>query len=245
LRSVAIVGLVHAQVDRLTNGTEWTVLSINTDYPLFWILSRPEIESVEQLRGRRIACHPVGAGPRAWVRVILRQAGLDPDRDVTLVPRFPGDYTQDLIRLGRGDIDAAFVGSAVLPEVVAPRHDLRILVTVGDQFRIPTTGIAVDRSIHEPDDEGLVAMAEAHRAALHVIKTEADTAARLIRGVVPSLTEDEAGLYYTKYVEPHFTDDGRYHGSGWERSLSLVADELGVVNDIPLRSLYPAGGDSV
>jgi NitT/TauT family transport system substrate-binding protein len=45
-------------VTRLTAGIPWTVLCVNTDRPMFWLLARDNYGSVEELKGRRIGIHP-------------------------------------------------------------------------------------------------------------------------------------------------------------------------------------------
>ena len=62
LRRTATIGLGRAVLTRLTDGTPWTVLCVNTDRPLFWLLARDAYTSAGELKGRRIGIHPVGAG---------------------------------------------------------------------------------------------------------------------------------------------------------------------------------------
>jgi hypothetical protein len=50
----------------------------------------------------------------------------------------------DLRRLRDGSIDAAYVGSTLAPEEIADEEGFSVLSWVGDHFRIPTVGIAVD-----------------------------------------------------------------------------------------------------
>jgi ABC-type nitrate/sulfonate/bicarbonate transport system substrate-binding protein len=77
-------------------------------------------------------------------RIVLRQAGLDPDRDIHTLVRPPGDYGMDLRWLHDGTIDAALVGSTMAPEAIAAEHGWQVLAWVGDHFQIPTVGVAVD-----------------------------------------------------------------------------------------------------
>jgi NitT/TauT family transport system substrate-binding protein len=77
---------------------------------------------------------------------MLRQAGLDPDRDVQTVVRSPGDYGMDLRGLQDGSIDAAVIGDTMPPHAVAAEHGWQVLAFVGDHFQIPTVGVSVGTS---------------------------------------------------------------------------------------------------
>src|SRR5215468_110328 len=57
LRAGATIGLGRALLSRLTDGIQWTVLTVNTHRPLFWFLGRGEVKSMDDLRGRRLAIH--------------------------------------------------------------------------------------------------------------------------------------------------------------------------------------------
>ena len=91
VRASATIGLGRAALSRLTDGFEWTVLSVNTDRPLFWFLGNAEVTSMADLRGRRLAVHAPHTPPGCFARIVLRQHDLDPDRDLHCVSRHPGD----------------------------------------------------------------------------------------------------------------------------------------------------------
>jgi len=67
IRRTATIGLGRAVLSRLTDATPWTVLCVNTDRPLFWLLARDPYTSAEELQGPQDR-HPP-AGHRA--RVLL------------------------------------------------------------------------------------------------------------------------------------------------------------------------------
>ena len=69
LRRTATIGLGRAVLSRLTVGTPWTVLCVNTDRPLFWLLARDAYASVEELKGRRIGIHPPHTMPGWFSRM--------------------------------------------------------------------------------------------------------------------------------------------------------------------------------
>jgi NitT/TauT family transport system substrate-binding protein len=228
VRWAATVGLGRAVLSRITDGIPWTALCVNTDRPLFWLLARDAYASVDELRGRRIGIHPPKSAPGCFSRIVLRRFGLDPDHDVQSVVMTPGDYSRHVRGLTDGSLDAAFVGSTMSPEVAARENGLRLLAYVGDYFRIPTVGVAVDPTHVAPDDPAVLALVRATRRALRTIRDEPDLAARYVNALIPGLTETEARQLCERYVAPCFTTDGRHDPSVSAQAVSSVADELGV-----------------
>jgi NitT/TauT family transport system substrate-binding protein len=245
IRRTATIGLGRAVLSRVTDGIPWTVLCVNTDRPMFWLLARDACAS--GLKGRRIGIHPPRTAPGCFSRIVLRKLGLDPDHDVQSVIMTPGDYGRHLRRLAEGSLDAAFVGSTLAPEVAAPENGLRVLAFVGDHFRIPTVGVAVDPVHIAPDDPAVLALVRANRRALRTIRDEPDLTVGYVNALIPSLSETEARHHYERYVAPYFTADGRHDPSVTAQAVPAMAEELGVPTVPDVAGIYrtePAHGPS-
>jgi hypothetical protein len=79
-------------------------------------------------------------------------------------------------------IDAAYVGSTLSPEQVAREEGFHLLAWVGDHFRIPTVGVAVD-PIHTPlDSPPLHALVRANDRALRTLAEQPTLAVDYIGG---------------------------------------------------------------
>jgi ABC-type nitrate/sulfonate/bicarbonate transport system substrate-binding protein len=228
VRSCATIGLGRAVLSRLTDGFEWTVLSVNTDRPLFWFLGDASVTSMADLRGRRLAVHAPNTPPGCFARIVLRQHGLDPDRDVQCVARHPGDYQMDLRHLRDGSIDAAYIGSTLVPEQVAEEEGFHVLAWVGDHFQIPTVGIAVDPTHNPIDSPAVQALARANLRALKTMADQPDLAITYIASFLNRMTREDAQHYYERYIHPYYTTDGRVDLDVAQRAVDVVAVELGV-----------------
>jgi hypothetical protein len=230
LRRGATIGLGRALLSRLTDGIGWQVLSVNTHRPLFWFLGGPGVTSMADLRGRRLAVHAAHTAPGCFARIVLRQHGLDPDRDLECVVRAPGDYQMDLRRLRDGSIDAAYVGSTFSPEQVAEEEGFRLLAWVGGHFQIPTVGVAVDPVLIPLDSPALQALVRANKRALRTIADQPRLAVDYIALFLNRMTRDEAQRYYERYVGPYFTPDGQVDLNIARQAIDAVAAELGVAS---------------
>ena len=228
VRSCATIGLGRAVLSRLTDGFEWTVLSVNTDRPLFWFLGDASVTSMADLRGRRLAVHAPNTPPGCFARIVLRQHGLDPDRDVQCVARHPGDYQMDLRHLRDGSIDAAYIGSTLGPEQVVEEEGFHVLAWVGDHFQIPTVGIAVDPTHNPIDSPAVQALVRANRRALKTMADQPDLAITYIASFLNRMTREEVQHYYERYIHPYYTTDGRVDLGVAQRAVDAVAVELGV-----------------
>lgn len=230
LRCCATIGLGRSLLSRLTDGFEWTVLSVTTDRPLFWFLGNAAVTSMAELRGRRLAIHAPTTPPGCFARIVLRRHGLDPDRDVECVVRHPGDYQMDLRHLRDGSIDAAYVGSTLGPEQVAEEEGFHVLAWVGDHFRIPTVGIAVDPTHHPVDSPVVQALVRANQRALKTMADQPDLAVNYIASFLDRMTQQEVQRYYEHYIRPYYTADGRVDLDVARRGMEAVAAELGVAS---------------
>jgi ABC-type nitrate/sulfonate/bicarbonate transport system substrate-binding protein len=237
LRSSATIGLGRALLSRLTDGTAWTMHSVNTHRPLFWFLGNDSVRSMAELRGRRLAVHAPHTAPGCFARIVMRRHGLDPDRDVQCVTRFPGDYQMDLRRLRDGAIDAAYVGSTLGPEQVADEEGFHVLAWVGDHFQIPTVGIAADSAHFTGEDPALQALVRANQRALRTISEHPDLAVDYLASFLNRLTRDEVQSYYERYIGPYFTSDGQVDLDTAQSAVDAVAAELGVAA-VPADEIY-------
>lgn len=103
-----------AIVSSAIGGANTVLLScaINT---LFWrLFSVPEIKSVADLKGKKIGVTRLGTLEDGILRFLLKERGLNPDRDVTFLP--VGAAPQRVIALSKGLIDAA---SFIPPQDIA------------------------------------------------------------------------------------------------------------------------------
>ncbi len=91
-------------------------------------LKKSNINSIEDLRGKKIAVHRFGTTLDLTLRIALKKHGIDPKKDVTLVQVPIQNMVQVLLR---GDVDAAFIFPHFYPLV---KENVTVLLTPGDVF---------------------------------------------------------------------------------------------------------------
>jgi NitT/TauT family transport system substrate-binding protein len=229
LRQAAVVGLGRTLLVRLLAGTPWTMLCVNTERPLFWLMARAEFSDVAELRGRRVAMHPRLVAPGTFARIILRGRGLDPDADVEAVEMFPGDYSDHIRLLKSGELDAAVIGSTQSPEQLEAEEGLRLLLFFGDELQIPTTGVAVDPSVVALDDPRIRGLVRANLRALATMLDDPALGAEHVGRLLPAADDATARDFYDRYVGSRFKASGLPDPEVVARALPLVAEELRII----------------
>ncbi len=80
--TVATVG--GAGLPPVLRGSPFKFLFTTYNRAMFWLYVKPEIRDVKGLKNKRVGVSGIGSGPDSLLREILRQNGLDPNRDVTV-----------------------------------------------------------------------------------------------------------------------------------------------------------------
>ncbi len=201
--------------------------------PMFWLHARPEIESIEALRGARVATYPPVAPPHWFNRVLLRKHGLDPDRDLEFWP-----CRDDIIRLGLlrgGDVDATLLSSATSP-ITVQRLGFRTLALSGDEVRSVTTGVATYESVIEEQRDLIEAVARAHRRGLAAIHERPDEAIAVLADVLRE--PDDVARETFELMRHCFTRDGVAELQVLEEALTDLAEVLPTAHPVEPGDLY-------
>jgi NitT/TauT family transport system substrate-binding protein len=200
-------------------GRPYKIVFVASARPLFWLVAaRPA--AITGLAGARVATFPQGSPPWHLLRIVLRRAGLEPDRDVAAMPA-----RDDAARLGllrTGAVDAALVTSAAAPGEVA-RLGLTSVSFLGDELAVPTTGLAVHADFLAQRGDVVASIVRAQRRALGAIHGDDPAAA----AVLSELAGDErAAAALHDVVRRCFSRDGTIASAEAETAVELLRAEL-------------------
>ena len=118
--------------------------------PVFALVARPEVNSVQELKGRTVGISTFGGLSIFGARVIAKHFGLDPDKDIKFVA--VGAVEGRFIRLIQGQIDAAILAPPLDSE--AKKKGFNILARAEDILIFPETGLVTGvKKIQEKPDE--------------------------------------------------------------------------------------------
>lgn len=111
--------VLKAQLEGLESLLIYAVL----DTRLYGFVSSPEIASAADLKGKAVFAGMQGSAPYSFVSSIIREAGLDPEKDVTFVNM---DYGASMAALEAGQIAASYINTDNRIEV--QNMDVNVLV---------------------------------------------------------------------------------------------------------------------
>jgi len=99
------------------------VVSQSLKKNLFWIVTKPEIKSVTELKGKVFGTTTMGGSQHTAAIRFLQRAGLDPDKDITVL--IGGDVPAQLQSLVSGVIQLAALSP---PTVILARDKFRLRI---------------------------------------------------------------------------------------------------------------------
>lgn len=154
-------------------GAPVKLLTVSNIAPFFSLVARSRYKNIQELRDKEIGVtgNPGGSNDRT-VRVLLRQAGIEPEKDVKLI--HAGDPPVLYAAFSAGRFDAISI-SLPFP-VIAEQKGHRILINAAEKIRTPLSGLAVtDQRLKEQRDQAK-RMLKAHIEAQRFIKREKEAA---------------------------------------------------------------------
>jgi len=90
---------------------------------LYGLVAGKDVSEISQLKGQAIFAGMPGSAPYSFISNILRENGLDPEKDVTFVTM---DYGASMAALSLGEIAASYFSSDNLPELKKIQHTVLV-----------------------------------------------------------------------------------------------------------------------
>jgi NitT/TauT family transport system substrate-binding protein len=178
------------------------ILAAVTKSSSYVIISRPEIENIKALRGKKVGIYSFGSSADYAAYAALSRSGLDPNRDLTILP-IGGGSPERFAALASGSVDATVVTSP--SEYAAEKQGLRVLVSADELsrlVRIPLTGIGATQKKMEKDPDEIVRLLRALRSATLLLLEKPEYSLSLfdrILRVEPPLADKLYKLYRDQY----------------------------------------------
>jgi NitT/TauT family transport system substrate-binding protein len=140
----------------------------------YWLMSRPEIKTAEQLKGGSVAIATFGGQADFISRIALQRLGLTPGKDVAIVQI--GTVPERLSALDKGRVQAAMLNTP--DNVMAQKRGLYNLVSV----RLPYqgVGVATTRTFIRESPDIVRRYIKSQIEAVHRIKTDRDAGIKVL-----------------------------------------------------------------
>ncbi|MBO5797929.1 MAG: ABC transporter substrate-binding protein [Clostridia bacterium] len=163
-------------------GGDVQMLAINTAGVLYMVENGNSIQSVADLRGKTIYSTGEGANPEYVLRHVLKENGLDPDKDVTI--EFLAENTELITKLATGAAEVAMVPEPALTTVMTKKDTLRVALSIDEEWNKiePDSGmlmgcVIAKKSFVEANKDTVKAFLTEYKASIEAAKDVDKTAA--------------------------------------------------------------------
>ena len=190
------------------------------DKPLFALIARPTITSVEELRGKLIGISSFGASTDTYARALLRRFKLIPNQDVKIIAL--GGGMNRIAAMEAGAIDAALIEAPY--NVMLERKGFRKILFVGDLIPSPLAGLGTRlEKIHKQPDE----VQRLVRATLRGIQYAKTNKQESVRSIM-KWTDMDQGLAEGSYemAASSWSNSGAASAQGIQIAMEEIRAEL-------------------
>jgi ABC-type nitrate/sulfonate/bicarbonate transport system substrate-binding protein len=200
-------------------GVPIKVVAVIVNRPYQYFIVKPGINSVNELRGKIFAVDSLGASTTYLLaKEMMRQAGLDPDKDVKIIT--VGDAFARIAQMKAGTID----GTSMTPPqlIVARNQGFRILGSIKNVPELPSTGLATSEKLLKENPEQVRRMLRATVKGLAFVR---DNREETIRLVMDHLKLDRAIAEESyELVRDAYSPDGSMSDQGFQLVSELQRD---------------------
>jgi len=208
--------MVFASVVRgALRGMPMRVVASYMDSSTHLLIARPEYKTIRDLRGKTLAVSTFGATSDVAARMMMKQGGLDPEKELKIIPL--GGERSRYAALKEGIVDVAVLSPPTDTE--AQRSGLRVLSRFFEHFKLPFTGVGTNlKKLKEKPDE-VKRMARAMLKSNRYIRANREGTIQTLMEWV-KVDRESAAATYDATVKI-FSEDGGISESG----LKLVVDQ--------------------
>ena len=143
--------MIFASVVRgALRGLPMKVVASFMDSSTHMLIARPEYKSIRDLKGKTLGVSTYGATSDVAARMMMRHGGVDPERELKIVPL--GAERARFGALREGIVDVAVLSPPADSE--ANRHGFNVLSRFYEIFKMPFTGLGTHvKKLKEKPDE--------------------------------------------------------------------------------------------
>ena len=181
------------------------IVSSTTKASGYAIIARPDITSVKELKGKRIAINSFGSSADFAIYTVLSRNGLDPGKDVTLLS-VAGSPDARFAALVAGSVDATVVNSPF--EYRAEQKGFRTLLSVKETaefVRIPIVGLSTTQKKIDSQPDEIIRMLRGQRAAIMYLQSQREVGIGLLEKLL-KLDRPAAEKFYPLYRDQYNPD---------------------------------------
>ena len=212
-------------------GLPMKVVSHDFKSLLFYLMGNPNVQSGQDLKGKKVAVASLSGTGALATRASLRALGVDPDKDVTLI--VIGAASVRMAALEAGSVEAAIM--PVPWNFRLTQKGFKELIFTGKVLSQPLTGLATSRERIEKNPEQIKKMLRGFLRSLKAVKEDKKDVVEFIGrkfSLDPATAEETHRI-----VLQTLSDDGTVSDAVLKDLLEQTKHETGVKKDINMRDI--------
>jgi len=228
-------GMAESGLRLAAKGTPIKAIFFSLKSPLYFLMAKPQIKTVPELRGKKLGISSFGGAGDNVTRLALRHFGVDPEREVLII-MIGLDGTR-LAALTLGSIDATIANPPA--HILLRQKGFNELLAVGDVVEFPANGFTTtERQIKERRDQlkrflravsrGLVFAKEKPKETIDIMAREWQ--------IEPSVAEDVYGP-----VSRALSNDGGATESGLKVHFQIIQKQEKGIGEITVSKVVDFG----
>ena len=205
--------------------------------PMFWLYSKSDIRTIEDLRGKKIGVSSIGSGPDSLLRSVLKKHGLEGGRDVAILPTGPG--TARFFSLKAGATDAAMLNEQAALMAQESGFLQLFSFTKGEEFVEVQGSIVLRDSLMDSDPQLVEKFVRGTlKGGLYLRDNRAGSIA--IHARVLKVNEEIATRIYD-LARPGMTADGTVSEELQKKAIEHILERVDVKEMPPLKRVFDFG----
>src|SRR5258708_28271581 len=164
-------------VNAVLSGSDAVMITGGVTTLDYWLLSRPEIKTPEQLKGGAVAISRFGSASDFIVRYALQRLGLTPVKDVAILQ--VGSLTERLAAMETKRVQATVLAPPAMYQAQTRGFNMLVdIAALGLPYQ--ATGVATTRKFIRERTDTVRRYIKAHIEAVHRFKTDRETSMKVL-----------------------------------------------------------------
>ena len=197
------------------------------DKPLHMLIARPNIKKLTDLKDKRVAVSTYGSIPHVMIREALASAGMNPEKDITVLAL--GGSGDRLGALAAGIVDATPLDVAYIQRT--EKLGFTNLLYLGDAVNLRLGGFAVNTDKIQRNPEQISRVIRATLKGVRFLKNNKQETLAIMRDYL-KISGDYVEKIY-QFAMRSLNEDGLVAKNSLDNEIRLAREQLKIKEEVP------------
>jgi NitT/TauT family transport system substrate-binding protein len=230
---IDVLGSIGSAIRSIQRGAPLRVVSVTLRRPLFFLVARPEFNSIKDLKGKTMGIVTFGGSQHTTAKRMIALHGMNADKEMTAIQI--GEESVLLQALSSGAIQVAAI-SPPYAQIAREKFKMKILETSTDKFASIQNGAAVHVKTLQEKPDFIKRFLRARALANKYFMEQEKEASELLANIWQSDVKIALDSY--RASKPAFTGTGIPSDDEIKEYLALDAQIIGLPQPVPAASVF-------